>query len=307
MNNKIVLIVLCSFLQMNIVLCWGASFDQFVNHFKKCEWSDLDSLRKIKMNDLKGMPELSMDDANDIIWSINNSDNVFNLPHEEWDGSEMPAPHIRTKNNKYRSYMHGYLGIFVPAPELMLTDEYPGAKPTGESSKIYALGRVELNKKIVALVVGYKYVREISFGYSTDVYIMNKSTHQLISAFCLSGDNPITSITYSDLRISSYEFTENVAEDVTDHYIYKISSDGILTETLVEKNIENQFSTGVISDEDGYVNVRSEPNVKSEVLYTMPDKTKVLFHKIRGTEWAEILKVDNSDKIGGFVHMSRIK
>lgn len=307
MNNKIVLIVLCSFLQMNIVLCWGASFDQFVNHFKKCEWSDLDSLRKIKMNDLKGMPELSMEDANDIIWSINNSDNVLNLPHEEWDGSEMPAPHIRTKNNKYRSYMHGYLGIFVLSPELMLTDEYPGAKPTGESSKIYALGRVELNKKIVALVVGYKYVREISFEYSTDVYIMNKSTHQLISAFCLSGNNPIISITYSDLRISSYELTENVAEDVMDHYIYKISSDGILTETLVEKNIEDQFSTGVISDEDGYVNVRSEPNVKSEVLYTMPDKIKVLFHKIRGTEWAEIIKVDNSDKIGGFVHVSRIK
>lgn len=307
MNNKIVLIVLCSFLQMNIVLCWGASFDQFVNHFKKCEWSDLDSLRKIKMNDLKGMPELSMEDANDIIWSINNSANKFRLPHEEWDGDEMPAPHIRTKNNKYRRYMHGYLGIFVPTPELMLTDEYPGAKPTGESSKIYALGRVELNKKIVALVVGYKYVREISFEYSTDVYIMNKSTHQLISAFCLSGNNPIISITYSDLRISSYELTENVAEDVMDHYIYKISSDGILTETLVEKNIEDQFSTGVISDEDGYVNVRSEPNVKSEVLYTMPDKIKVLFHKIRGTEWAEIIKVDNSDKIGGFVHVSRIK
>ncbi|MBP5526799.1 MAG: SH3 domain-containing protein [Paludibacteraceae bacterium] len=62
-----------------------------------------------------------------------------------------------------------------------------------------------------------------------------------------------------------------------------------------------------IDDVDGYVNVRSKPNANSEILYTIPTKTKVLCHEIKDSNWVEIVEVENSERIGGYVHKSRLK
>ncbi|MBO5799533.1 MAG: SH3 domain-containing protein [Paludibacteraceae bacterium] len=70
---------------------------------------------------------------------------------------------------------------------------------------------------------------------------------------------------------------------------------------------ETKLVRKTIDDVDGYVNVRSKPNANSEILYTIPTKTKVLCHEIKDSNWAEIVEVENSERIGGYVHKSRLK
>ena len=96
-------------------------------------------------------------------------------------------------------------------------------------------------------------------------------------------------------------------EDViTDRYVYKIASDGFLTEISEEKNIP-EFTWKTVVDSDGYVNVRNNPNVKSEILYTIPGKTQVLCHQLKDSNWVEVIEIKGSNRIGGYVHNSRLK
>lgn len=299
-------VVLIFLIQMNIFVCSGITFEEFVGKFRLVEWSDLDSLRRITMGDLKNSADkvpLHMEEANQYIWDYRED-----LPHANRNGNPYPSPHVRMKNGAFRSYMNYYLGRFNFDSGLYYDEKEDTMKFSGECSELYALGRIEIGKDIVMLVFGYKYVEELPtyFVYSTDVYIINKKTRRFVSAFCLSGHNPAYTILYDDYRITSYESYDTMEDVITDRYVYKIASDGFLTEISEEKNIP-EFTWKTVVDSDGYVNVRNNPNVKSEILYTIPDKTQVLCHQLKDSNWVEVIEIKGSNRIGGYVHNSRLK
>lgn len=302
MARKIRLIILCLLTQVNICFCSDITFNEFIAKFPLCEWAKLDSIKKITLKDVENKKDtLSFEDANEHIW-----EHGVKQPHEEWRGSIMPSPHIRMGNNTYRSYMGGYLGVFDCEYGIRYnkkTDEWE-SNPN-EKSQLFPLGRVEL-KDIVLLIVGYKFRKEMTFDFSIDVYILCKSSKNFISAFCLSGSNPVFTILYNDYRITSYERYDTIDDVITNRYVYKIESDGYLTEISADKNISD-FSWKTVVDSDGYVNVRNYPNVKSEILYRIPSQTEVLSYQLKGTDWVEIVDVKSSKRIGGYVHNSRLK
>lgn len=117
---------------------------------------------------------------------------------------------------------------------------------------------------------------------------------------------PIT-ILYDDKRISSYEGFEGTGGEMyMDHFVYRIASDGFLEEA--ESYVDIAYSEGVISDPDGYVNVRNKPTTQSKVLYKIKDQTRIVLFPIPNSNWAEVVFVDDeSGYEGGFVHISRIK
>ena len=65
---------------------------------------------------------------------------------------------------------------------------------------------------------------------------------------------------------------------------------------------------GVIDDPDGYTNVRSRPNPKSQVVYRIKEGEKFKYWEDTDFDWWKIEKYldDLSDPITGFMHKSRI-
>ncbi len=288
LNIAIISLLMLASLSVKAQTQMQQDFEKFLTRFPKKEWNDLDSLKKIKKDDLSNCDTLPIEEANTFIW-YNES-----------------CPEIRLKNNTTRSYMSGYMGVFLSSQGLRYDENLKDWIPSGEFSKLYPLARVDLYDDIVLLIIGYKYLYETSFKFSIEAYILKKSIQQCTSSFCLSGDNPAETILYDDMRISSYEGYEGVTEDMLEHYVYKIDSDGFMVED--ESYWDVAYSEGIISDADGYVNVRNETTTKSKILYTIPDSTRIVFFKIPGSNWAEIVLVDDkSDHEGGFVHISRIK
>jgi hypothetical protein len=306
MVKKNILVVFC-ILQAAFCHCSNYPLDKFIARFPIVEWIDLDSLRRIKFEDLNlSMDTIGFDETNCIIWG-----GSFFLPHESYYGesvhvSDFPSPHIRKNNSKYRGYMDAYLGKFIINEGKRYNEDTNSYEPSGEFSKLYPLGRVEIDD-IIIFVIGYKFIEEFSdFKYSTDVYIFDKVKQRLLSAFCLSGHNPAYTILYEDYRITSYESYDTMEDVITDRYVYKIASDGFLTEISEEKNIP-EFTWKTVVDSDGYVNVRNNPNVKSEILYTIPAKSQVLCHQLKDSNWVEVIEIKGSNRIGGYVHNSRLK
>ena len=211
------------------------------------------------------------------------------------------------KNGEFRGYLNYHLGMFSFDRGLIYNEkEDTYVSNSKETSKLYPLGKIELDN-IVMLVLGYKFVNELAFEFSTDVYIINKSSKRFVSAFCLSGSNPAYTIVYDDYRITSYESIDTMEDIITDRFVYKIASDGYLTEVSADEKEIKDFVWKTINDSDGYVNVRNYPNTNSEILYTLPTETRVLIHLIKDSNWAEIVKIKDAKRIGGYIHKSRLK
>ena len=263
-------------------------FDEFLNRFPTLTWDKLDSLRMVKESDLINSDTISIEVANHNIWDRN-------------------KPWVELTQRRYRRYMNAYMGMFYTTEGVKYDEETKEWIPSVEHNKVYPLAKINLYDDVVMLVVGYKYFSEISFKFSQEVYLFKKSTQQLTSSFCLSGDNPARTIMYDYQRISSYEWEERMDEDVVYHYVYKIGEDGFLEE--VEDYGKVELLKGYISDKDGFVNVRQNPSTNAKILYTIPDETEVLYYLLPKSEWAEIHTVydkSKNAKIGGFVHISKI-
>lgn len=303
MSGKFFLIVICFLLQMNIFTCVANSFEDFVRKFRICTWSELDSLQRITMKDLENsIDTVSIHDANFYIWDASET-----RPHADRDGSIYHSPHVRMKNGEFRGYLNYHLGMFSFDRGLIYNEKEDAyVSNSKETSKLYPLGKIELDN-IVMLVLGYKFMNELAFEFSTDVYIINKSSKRFVSAFCLSGSNPANTIVYDDYRITSYESIDTMEDIITDRFVYKIASDGYLTEVSADEKEIKDFVWKTINDSDGYVNVRNYPNTNSEILYTLPTETRVLIHLIKDSNWAEIVKIKDAERIGGYIHKSRLK
>ena len=95
---------------------------------------------------------------------------------------------------------------------------------------------------------------------------------------------------------------------------YEITKDGHFKMVSQGKEIWNEYDKeysllklGKISDPDGYVNVRRSSNSKSEILYTLPDKSSIIYYELKGKDWVEIVKSEDKSHEGGFIHSSRVK
>lgn len=162
------------------------------------------------------------------------------------------------------------------------------------------------------LVVGLKYRFEASnyFKYAIDLYSFRRSTQQMCSVVEILGSSN-TSLLYDDYTIHSFETYFNPMDiDEQERYVYHWKDDGFLHQedgmTKIEKDVVS------ISDTDGYVNVRREPNSKSDILYTIPDKTLVIVWFLPNSNWAEVVAVLDGENnvrsiLGGYVHRSRLQ
>ncbi len=267
-----------------------SQFVEFLSRFPTLTWDKLDSLRMVKESDLINSDTISIMVANHNIWDRN-------------------TPWVKLTQGRYRRYMNAYMGIFYTTEGVKYDEETEEWIPSGEHNKVYPLAKINLYDDVVMLVVGYKYFSEISFEFSQEVYLFKKSTQQLTSSFCLSGDNPAHTILYENQLISSYELEERMDEDVVYHYVYKIGSDGFLEE--VENYGIVELYAGSISDKDGFVNVRQSPSTNAKILYTIPNAAKIVYFLPPKSKWAEIHSVYDTNghainKMGGFVHVSRI-
>lgn len=262
--------------------------NEFMSKFPQKTWRDLYSIRKLRLKDMNNSDTLPIKLANKLIWYGN-----------------VEVRNIRRKDKSIRDY--DFLGTFFIAEGWRYDEKEKGYVKSGEFSKLYPLAKIEINDNVAMFVIGYKYLPETIFCFAIDAFFFNKSTQNFNSALCLYDRDGPETILYDDMRISSYEGYENAdGEAYMEHFIYRIASDAYLEEA--ESYIDIAYSSGVVSDTDGYVNVRDKVTTQSKILYTIKDATQVTLFQIPNSNWAEVVWVkDNSGHEGGFVHISRIK
>ncbi len=83
---------------------------------------------------------------------------------------------------------------------------------------------------------------------------------------------------------------------------YQLQDDGILREVAV-----STIGLYEVVDKDGYVNVREKPDGKSKILYTIESGSIVTSHAEDGSKWEKVIRIEDSDKKGGYVHSSRLR
>lgn len=83
---------------------------------------------------------------------------------------------------------------------------------------------------------------------------------------------------------------------------YQLQDNGILKE--VAKSTTGQYE---VVDKDGYANVREYPDGKSKILYTIESGSVIISHSENGSKWEEVIKIEDSDKKGGYIHSSRLR
>lgn len=62
----------------------------------------------------------------------------------------------------------------------------------------------------------------------------------------------------------------------------------------------------VISDPDGYTNVRQQPNTNSAIVTAVYDGEVFYFERISGSKWVSVYKTPSSPRIG-YMHSSRVR
>ncbi len=311
--NKILLLavmIVCAN-QMQAQTQMQIEFEKFIEKFPKKEWKDLKDIQRLTMADLQKFPKVLTADANRNIWYEEpqfGPNNIYNHLKEEYQLIDIPfslsAPVIKVGDDKFKScYRRELIGCY---------DEHSPFSPDGTDNEVYSIARLEPFDDVVLLVVGYKYADDTrTFQFAIDALSFCRSTQQMCSAVELyvSYPDPYTSVEtllYDNYVIHSYEFYESIDDMRLNRYIYRLESDGFMHQ--LEENDDIQYSFATISDPDGYVNVRKEPNVNSEVLYTIKDGCKVYVWENPKSNWAEVVKIDDISRMnGGYVHKSRLK
>lgn len=309
--NKVLTIVafiLVCFTQLNAQSQMQQEFEDFIAKFPKKEWSDLKAIQRLKIDDLKNYTKLSVTEANRNIWYEEpqfGPENVYNHVKKEYEIIDfkwtLSAPVIMLSDGKYKTcYRRNLIGVY--------TDMY-------SEEEIYAVARLEPFDDVVMLVVGYKY-KNIDcncYVYAIDLYSFKCSTQQMCSAVEILSSTYPFSLLLDNYTIHSFEVYESMEDDECERYVYRFESDGFLHQIDAVKNIDIPFVK--VSDPDGYVNVRKEPNLQSEIIYTIPDGTDLRVWYIPNSDWAEIIKglvrkngeIVDRPVLGGYVHKSRLK
>lgn len=278
-------------------------FEKFIEKFPKKEWKDLRNIQRLTMDDLQKYQKVSAAEANRNIWYEEpqfGPNNIYNHVKEEHIVIDykyhLSGPIIKLNESENKScYNCALLGRYYES----------------EDDEVYAIARLEPFDDVVILVVGYKYADDTrTFRFAIDAFSFRRSTQQMCSGVELLGAksfNPIaTSLLYDNYIVHSYEYYEGTVEEILNRYVYRFESDGFFYQLNGNEDIIYSYSK--VSDPDGYVNVRKDTNVNSEVLYTVKDGCDVFVWQIPGTNWAEVVSVrDDSRMSGGYIHMSRLK
>ena len=295
-------------------------FEKFVHRFPMRTWMDLDSLRRLRPEDMEVGDSIPIDMANRNMYYDKNERNDYNhvkrgkvtTNHPDW--GELPPPLIRNINGNYR-HAHGGFGLFFAQRGMRYEVERGDFVPSDEYSKVYPLGRIECCDDVVVLVLLYKYMPELTFVYSIDVYTYTKSDQQMCSAMTIGGECTVSDLVFSeDFSVSFKDWYEiGFGDGGSSTYAHAnekfiLSPDGYLSEIFVEWP-----QCGYIVDPDGYVNMRKSPDVKSEVVATISSDSFVVCYPVNGTKWLRVWKfIDMKNEVyrsdcEGYIHMSRFE
>ena len=297
-------------------------FEKFLQRFPVRNWMDLDSIRKLTPEDMIIGDSIPIGVANRNMWYERNKykpDCIFNhvknekktANHPNW--GELPPPLIIDIEGQFRTAVEGF-GLFYHQRGIKYDDKSKEWVPSDEYSKVYPLARIDLYNDVVVLVVLYKYRPEDRFVYTIDLYTFTKSDQQMCSAKSIGGDCDISNVVINDdITIACKEWYDiDYNNDGSSLHInidekYHISEEGYITEIFLREPF-----LGYVVDDDGYVNVRESPDVKSKVLYTISSDSFVVCYPIEGTQWAEMWKYSDlkKDTVGidvkGYIHLSRL-
>ena len=297
-------------------------FEKFLQRFPVRNWMDLDSIRKLTPEDMIIGDSIPIGVANRNMWYEGNKykpDCIFNhvknekktANHPNW--GELPPPLIIDIEGQFRTAVEGF-GLFYHQRGIKYDDKSKEWVPSDEYSKVYPLARIDLYNDVVVLVVLYKYRPEDRFVYTIDLYTFTKSDQQMCSAKSIGGDCDISNVVINDdITIACKEWYDiDYNNDGSSLHInidekYHISEEGYITEIFLREPF-----LGYVVDDDGYVNVRESPDVKSKVLYTISSDSFVVCYPIEGTQWAEMWKYSDlkKDTVGidvkGYIHLSRL-
>ncbi len=286
-----------------------AEFEQFIAKFPTKEWNDLKDIQRLKLNVLQNYSKLTIAETNRNIWYEEpqfGSNNVYNHVREIYDVIDydysLSAPVISIEKNKYKTcYRRDVIGIY---------DEEYG----NEKNEIFALAKIKPFDDVIILVVGYKYYHEVSYELAIDLYSFRLSTQQMCSAVEILSTQPnnvATSVLYDNYTIHSYECYQTMEDDELERNVYRLEADGFFHQ--IESEVGINVIRFIVSDPDGYVNVRKKPNVRSEVLYTLPNKSRLKGWAVLKTNWVEIICISNKEHgyvtefLGEYIHSSRLR
>lgn len=299
MKTKLLIIMLLCSLNLSA----QSDFKEFVKLFPKYEWSELDSVSKIREKTGKSIdPEL----VNKNMWSREHRKVQKDLLYKPW---AMNAPHIRVNDTCYTQYHGGYHGMY---------DSHSDSKP----NTLIPMARFDFNNDIVMLVFYYKYFNfeENYYNSSQEVYLFRKTDEQMLSAINFHGGGTWRVFLEKDTTITSYEWfpkpgdTDPTPDEVLRRIIYKIDTDGYFHQIKIEDPYESGILIyGRIEDPDGWTNVREAPDGKSKVLYKALSDSPIYVERIENSNWGRVMMIqmgmskDRVLKRSGYIHLSRVK
>ncbi|MCR5696329.1 MAG: SH3 domain-containing protein [Marinilabiliaceae bacterium] len=176
-----------------------------------------------------------------------------------------------------------------------------------DDNKVYALGYIKHNKYNIFIS---RIETNIESKTIIDYNVFSKNG-DLLSVLCLS---EVEHLYYNGkyekdtIYIASIVSSNNFIQYEENRYgvnvkiDYQLQEDGILKE--VTKSIIGQYE---VVDDDGYVNVREKPDVKSNVLYTIESGSVIIAQKEASSKWFQVISIEDSDKKGGYIHSSRLR
>lgn len=77
------------------------------------------------------------------------------------------------------------------------------------------------------------------------------------------------------------------------------------TKNKEEGSYQTEMLKGIISDRDGYTNVRYEPSVKSAIVARLIDGESIYIEKLYNSNWYAVYDLDKI--FLGYVHKSRVR
>lgn len=306
--KKVILFVYS--VSFSVVLNAQTEFENFISMFPDVTWTQLDSLVQLDWENIK---------VNNLMRSDYVNENMMSESH--YEGNQQAAVNCYYTNICRPPFVKLSDGNFFYTNDWGKYDEDMFLSP---------IGKYKVNSNVVMLILLCKFVNLelVDYKYEThlEAYTFRLNDEQKLSALCIYlnpyrayGAVPTKCVFFNpDSSITAFEtfFDTNRPVDGPEGYDTKIGinryvfNDGYFKITYTDSD-HGDLKEGIVSDPDGYVNLREKPNTKSRVLTTVPSGTKVWVETIKNSNWCILRKYETKNGFCpirfGFVYKNRIK
>ncbi len=265
-------------------------YDTLLQCFPKYEWNDL----RVEIEEMKGnVLDYKLLNRYMFCETCNKKKQTYHMAYPTW------SPHYILPDGKLASANSGMF-----------------SESDISTNKLYGLARIHVNDSIVCLII-HEY-----YAWSNEIYAytINMNSDILLSSVTLhKWDKDYFSFMEQDYRFKTFFLVDLNEDDVDSPYIkpkrymevFKLRPDGYFENTeFVNRKTTEKYKEIYFKDNDGYANVRKEPNVNSEVLYKVKDSVLGMIEYIPNSNWCKVIfyrEPDNRSIVRntGYIHKSR--